>query len=99
MIVIRRITATVLATVATVLGLLAAAAAGAASPVDPNDGNGFPTSVPQAPTGPPNTTIVNSGSPWWTFVLVAAAAVAVTLLVGLLISRLRRHDAAAQVAH
>ena len=63
MIVARRITATVLATVATVLGLLAAAAAAAASPVDPNDGNGFPTSLPQAPTGAPNTTIVNSGSP------------------------------------
>jgi ABC-type branched-subunit amino acid transport system permease subunit len=44
-------------------------------------------------------TIVNNGSPWWTFVLVAAAAVAVTLLVSLLVSRLRRHDPATQIAH
>ena len=99
MIVIRRIIATVFVTIASVLGLLATAAIAVASPVDPNDGNAFPTSVPQSPTVPPNTTIVNSGSPWWTFVLVAAAAVAVTLLVSLLISRLRRHDAATQIAH
>jgi hypothetical protein len=49
MTVIRRITATVLATVGTVLGLLAAASVAAASPVSPNDGNGFPTSVPHPP--------------------------------------------------
>ena len=46
---IRRITASVIATVGTVLGLLAAAAAAAASPAPPNDGNAFP-SVPQPPT-------------------------------------------------
>ena len=99
MTVMRRITATILATVPSVLGLLATAAVAAASPVDPNDGNAFPTSVPQSPTSPPNTTIVNNGSPWWTFVLVAVGAIAVTLLVSLLISRLRRHDAATQIAH
>ena len=82
MTVIRRITATVLAAVGTVLGLLAAASVAAASPVSPNDGNGFPTSVPQPPTGTPTNSVVDSGSPWWTFVLVAAAAVAVTLLRG-----------------
>jgi anti-sigma-K factor RskA len=86
---VRRFTATLLAT----------AAIAAASPVDPNDGNPFPTSVPQSPTSPPNTTIVNNGSPWWTFVLVATAAVAVTLLVSLLVSRLRHHDPATQIAH
>ena len=98
MTVIRRITATVLAMVGTVLGLLAAASVAAASPVSPNDGDGFPASVPQAPTGTTNT-IVNSGSPWWTFVLVAAAAVAVTLLVALVISRIRQHSTATQLAH
>ena len=63
MTVIRRITATVLATVGTVLGLLAAASVAAASPVSPNDGNGFPTSVPQPPTGTPTNSVVDSGSP------------------------------------
>ena len=95
MTVIRRITATVLAMVGTVLGLLAAASVAAASPVSPNDGDGFPASVPQAPTN----TVVNSGSPWWTFVLVAAAAVAVTLLVALVVSRIRQHSTATQLAH
>jgi membrane protein implicated in regulation of membrane protease activity len=42
---------------------------------------------------------VNSGSPWWTFVLVAAAAVAVTLLVIRAVSRMHRHAATAQLAH
>ena len=97
MTVIRRITATVLATVGTVLGLLAAASVAAASPVSPNDGNGFPTSVPQP--GTPTNSVVDSGSPWWTFVLVAAAAVAVTLLVGLVVSRIRQHSTATQLAH
>jgi len=98
MTVIRRITATVLAMVGTVLGLLAAASVAAASPVSPNAGDGFPASVPQPPTGTTNT-VVNSGSPWWTFVLVAAAAVAVTLLVALVVSRIRQHSTATQLAH
>ena len=95
---IRRVTATVLATVATVIGLLAVAGTAAAAPGPINDGNGFP-SVPQAPSTTPTTTIVNNGSPWWTFALVAAAAIAVTLLVSLAISRIRRNAAATQLAH
>ena len=98
MTVIRRTTATVLATIGTVLGLLAAASVAAASPVSPNDGDGFPTTVPEVPMGTTNT-VVNSGSPWWTFVLVAAAAVAVTLLVALVVSRIRQHSTATQLAH
>ena len=98
MTVIRRIATTVLATVGTVLGLLAAASVASASPVSPNDGYGFPTSVTQPPTGTTNT-VVNSGSPWWTFVLVAAAAVAVTLLVALVVNRIRQHSSATQLAH
>jgi hypothetical protein len=98
MTVIRRIIAAALAAVATVVGLLAAATASVAAPAPPNDGNGFPA-APQSPADAPVTTIVNSGSPWWTFVLVAAAAIAVTLLVSLLISRIRRHTASAQLAH
>jgi ABC-type branched-subunit amino acid transport system permease subunit len=55
--------------------------------------------VPQPPTGTPTNSVVDSGSPWWTFVLVAAAAVAVTLLVGLVVSRIRQHSTATQLAH
>jgi hypothetical protein len=96
---IRRLIATILATVGTVGGLLVTAALAAATPAPVNDGNAFTASVPQAPATTPTTTIVNSGSPWWTFVLVAAAAVAVTLLVILAVSRIHRHAATAQLAH
>ena len=96
---IRRLITTVLATVGTVAGLLVTAALAAATPAPVNDGNAFTASVPQGPATTPTTTIVNSGSPWWTFVLVATAAVAVTLLVSLLVSRLRHHDPATQIAH
>jgi hypothetical protein len=43
-------------------------------PAPPNDGNGFP--LPNYGTGSTDritTTIVTTGSPWWTFVLVATA--------------------------
>jgi hypothetical protein len=96
---LRRLITAILATVGTVAGLLVTAALAAATPAPVNDGNAFTASVPQGPATTPTTTIVNSGSPWWTFVLVAAAAVAVTLLVSLLVSRLRRHDPATQIAH
>ena len=95
---IRRLITTVLATVGTVAGLLVTAAIAAAAPAPVNDGNAFTTS-PQTPASTPTTTIVNSGSPWWTFVLVAAAAVALTLIVLLAVSRIHRHAAAAQLAH
>jgi hypothetical protein len=96
---IRRLITTVLATIGTVAGLLVTAAIAAASPAPVNDGNAFTASVPQGPATSPTTTIVNSGSPWWTFVLVAAAAVAVTLLVMLAVSRMHRHATTAQLAH
>ena len=72
MTVIRRTTATVLATVATVPGLLAAACRLPPRLSARTTATAFRPPCPQAPTGPPNTTIANSGSPWWTFVLVAA---------------------------
>ena len=96
---IRRLITTVLATVGTVAGLLVTAALAAAAPAPVNDGNAFTGSVPQGPATTPTTTIVNSGSPWWTFVLVAAAAVAVTLLVIRAVSRMHPHAATAQLAH
>jgi hypothetical protein len=96
---IRRLITTVLATVGTVAGLLVTAALAAAAPAPVNDGNTFTGPVPQGPATTPSTTIVNSGSPWWTFVLVAAAAVAVTLLVIRAVSRMHRHAATAQLAH
>ena len=96
---IRRLITTVLATIGTIAGLLVTAAVAGAAPVPVNDGNAFTASVPQGPATTPTTTIVNSGSPWWTFVLVAAAAIAVTLLVMLAVSRMHRHAATAQLAH
>jgi hypothetical protein len=96
---IRRLITTVLATVGTVAGLLVTAAIAAAAPPPVNDGNAFTGSVPQGPATTPTTTIVNSGSPWSTFVLVAAGAVAVTLLVLLAVSRIHRHATTAQPAH
>jgi hypothetical protein len=98
MTVIRRLITTVLTTVGTIAGLLVAAGAAAAAPAPVNDGNAFPP-VPQAPATSPTTTIVNTGSPWWTFALVAAVAVALTLLVILAASRFRRHSMATQLAH
>jgi hypothetical protein len=96
--VIQRISTTVLAAIATVVGLLTAAAAAAASPAPFDNGDGLPGPVPLTPVTTPTTTIVDSGSPWWAFVLVAAAAVAVTLLASLVISRWRRRTPATQLA-
>jgi hypothetical protein len=96
--VIQRISSTILAAIATVVGLLTAAAAAAASPAPFDNGDGLPGSVPLTPVTTPTTTIVDSGSPWWAFVLVAAAAVAVTLLASLVISRWRRRTPATQLA-
>ena len=96
---IRRLITTVLAAVGTLAGLLVTAAVASATPAPVNDGNAFTASVPQPPATTPSTTIVNSGSPWWTFVLVAAAAVAVTVLVIVAVSRIHRHTTTAQLAH
>jgi hypothetical protein len=56
--------------------------------VPPNDPVGY--QLPIAPPAlTPTATIVNTGSPWWTFVLVAAAAIACTVLVTSVLIHLR----------
>lgn len=89
---VRRLTVLLLAALGLIAGYLATAAVAAASPAPASDGNGLPA-VPVAPTGTPTSTIVTTGSPWWTFVLAAAAAIAVTVLAGMLIGKLRHRNA------
>ena len=95
MTVIHRTTATALAALANLGALLIAASAATAQPA-PDPPYPGPASTP---TSPPTVVIVHSGSPWWTFVLVAIAAVAATLLVAWLVSRIRHHTAALPAAH
>jgi hypothetical protein len=92
MTVIHRTTAAFLGTLASLGALLIAASAARPGPApDPQPG-------PVSQTTPPTMTIVHSGSPWWTFVLVAGAAIAATLLVASLVSRIRHRVATVQVA-
>ncbi len=84
----RRVHVLLFATVTIVAGYLVGARSAAASPASPNDGNGFgPPQIGSTPA--PFTRVVTTGSPWWAFVLVAAAACAVTVLAVLLVIRLR----------
>ena len=89
---VRRLTVQILAALGLIAGYLATAAVASASPAPVSDGDGFPA-VPVAPTGTPTSTIVTTGSPWWTFVLVAVAAIAVTVLAGMLMGKLRHRSA------
>jgi hypothetical protein len=89
-----RTTAIAIASVASLGALLIAAAAATAQPApDP------PYPGPASPTSPPTVVIVHNGSPCWTFVLVAIAAAAATLLVAWLVSRIRHHTAAVPLTH
>jgi hypothetical protein len=76
MTVIHRTTATALAALAGLGALLIAASASTAQPA-PDPPYPGPASTP---TSPPTVVIVHSGSPWWTFVLVAMAAVIIPVL-------------------
>ena len=89
---VRRFTVQLLAALGAVAAYLTTAALAAASPAPVNDGNGIPA-VPVTPTGGPTSTIITTGSPWWTFVLVAAAAIAVTLLAAMLVGKLPHRTA------
>lgn len=89
---VRRLTVLLLAALGLIACYLATAAVAPASPAPVNDGDGFPA-VSVAPTGTTTSTIVTTGSPWWTFVLVAVAAIAVTVLAAMLIGKLRHRSA------
>ena len=95
---VRSFTVLLLAALGLVAGYLTTAALAVGSPAPVNDGNGIPA-VPVAPTGTPTSTIVTTGSPWWTFVLVAAAAIAATVLAAMLIGKLQHRTAREGLAH
>jgi hypothetical protein len=82
---IQRIAASTVAAL-TVIGVYTASAASASRRPLESD-NPFSGS----PTGHGGTTtIVNTGSPWWTFVLVAAAGAAFAVCVAALVGRMRQ---------
>ncbi|HSR92595.1 MAG TPA: hypothetical protein VLK88_14925 [Gemmatimonadales bacterium] len=97
MITARRLTVLLLAA-GLIAGYLATSSLATASPAPVDDGKGFPA-VPVAPVGTPTSTIVTTGSPWWTFALVAAAAIAVTVLATVLVGKLRHRSAHHALAH
>jgi hypothetical protein len=79
------------------ISLLAAslptAGAAAAGPVQPPERPGFPDYGAVTSQVAPSSTIVTTGSPWWTFALIAAAAAVVAVAATLLVSRLHRATA------
>jgi hypothetical protein len=93
---IRHITVSTLAALSLLAAYLLTAVAAAAGPVQPHEGNGFPDSaaavaVPSQVA--PSSTIVTTGSPWWTFALIAAAAALVAVAATLLVTRLYHRSA------
>jgi hypothetical protein len=85
---IHRIATSTVAALAIVAAYLLTASAASASrqPLGPD--NPF-SGQPQTGSGG-TTTIVTTGSPWWTFVLVAAASIAFALCLSVLVGRLRQ---------
>jgi hypothetical protein len=86
----RRLTAPALLTVTLALAYLATATAASAMPAPPPDG-GY---VGQPPL-PPTTVVTHTGSPMWTYVVVALAAAVLTLALAWLVARLRHARAGA----
>jgi ABC-type branched-subunit amino acid transport system permease subunit len=84
---IRRITTATLALLSLAVVYLAVAATASAVPIEPGAGVQGAIPVPSRPT--PTSIVVNNGSPWWTFVLVAVAGAAFAAATGLLVGRLR----------
>lgn len=84
----RRIVIPSVVIVAYLISCLITLAAADARPA-PND---VFTPAPLTPAPPPVQTIIHTGSPMWTFVLVAALSVVLTLVVIFAVTRLRRHN-------
>ena len=93
---IRRTTTATLALLSLAIAYLAAAAAASAIPILPP--GGIQGAVPVQPNPAPTSVVVTTGSPWWTFVLVAAAGAAFAVGAALLIARLRHAKSAQLVA-
>jgi hypothetical protein len=84
---IRRTTTTTLALLSLAVAYLAAAATASAIPILPPDG--IQGNVQVQPSVTPTSTVITTGSPWWTFVLAAAAGAAFAAAIGFLVARLR----------
>ena len=91
---IHRITVSTLAALSLLAAYLLTAAAAAAGPVQPPERPGFPDLGPITSQVEPSSTIVTSGSPWWTFALIAAAAALVAVAATLLATRLYHRSTA-----
>ncbi len=90
---IRYITVSTLAALSLLAAYLLTAAAAVAGPVQPPERPGFPDLGPVTSPLAPSSTIVTTGSPWWTFVLIAAAAALVAVAATLLVTRLYHRPA------
>ena len=88
---IRRITTATLALVSIAVAYLSVAATASAVPILP--GAGVQGVLPVSPQPTPPPIVVNNGSPWWTFVLVAVAGAAFAIATALLVGRLRHTKA------
>lgn len=92
---IRRAATAILAPVGLLAAYLTAAASASAVPIEP--GGGVQGSLPVPASATPTTTVITTGSPWWTFVLVAVAGAAFAVIASLLITWLR-HTKTARIA-
>jgi hypothetical protein len=85
----RRLTAPALLVLTLALTYLATAATAGAMPAPPPDGGGL-YGEHGGPGAPPVTTVVNhTGSPVWTYVVVAVVAAVLTLALAWTLARLR----------
>ncbi|HEY7045722.1 MAG TPA: hypothetical protein VH373_00780 [Jatrophihabitantaceae bacterium] len=84
---VRTVFAGLLLSAATLLAFSPVAMAHPAPP--PADGAGAATGVPAAAQPEPSVVVTHHGSPVWTFVVVAIVAIALTLAVQVLLTRIR----------
>ena len=91
---IRYITVSTLAALSLLAAYLVSAAVAVAGPVQPPERPGFPDLGPVTSPVAPSSTIVTTGSPWWTFALIAAGAALVAGAATLLVTRLHHAPAA-----
>jgi len=90
---IHRTTLSALAALSLLAAYLVTAAAAAARPVQPAEHPGFPNLGPVTSQVEPSSTIVTTGSPWWTFALIAAGAALFAVAASLLATRLHHRSA------
>jgi hypothetical protein len=90
----RRLTAPALLALSLVLAYLAGSAAAGARPAPPADGGYVGPTLPS----PPTVVVTHTGSPVWTYVVVALAAAVLTLALAWAVTRFRHPQAHAATA-